>query len=312
MGPEFNAGAALTPPTDVRPAAVAGSFYPRDPQELSATLAALLAEQHASARPHAPARPPKALIVPHAGYVYSGSVAAQAYASLGSAALALRRVLLLGPSHREWFRGLAVPTVQAFATPLGIVRVDTAGVSTLAALPAVVRSDAAHALEHSLEVQLPFLQRIAPAAEIVPVVAGDASPAEVAAVIEALWGGPETLIVVSSDLSHYHSYRTARALDGATAQAILGGRTDLLAEQACGCVLVNGLALAVRAHGLRAAVLDLRNSGDTAGDKRQVVGYGAFGFFDGLHGSVPPPPEGLSEPEIYSGVTGMRSVDHRK
>ncbi len=274
MGPEFNARAALTPPTDVRPAAVAGLFYPRDPQELSATVAALLAEQHV------PAQPPKALIVPHAGYAYSGKVAAQAYASLGSAARALRRVLLLGPSHREWFRGLAVPTVQAFATPLGQVRVDTAAVSRLCALPSVMRSDAAHALEHSLEVQLPFLQHVAPLAEIVPVVAGDASPAEVAAAIEELWDGAETLIVVSSDLSHYHSYRTARALDEATAQAIVGGRTDLLGEQACGCVLVNGLTLAVRAHGLRAAVLDLRNSGDTAGDKQRVVGYGAFGFFE--------------------------------
>ena len=197
-----------------------------------------------------------------------------------SAARALRQVLLLGPSHREWFRGLAVPTVEAFATPLGTVRVDTAAVSRLCALPAVVRSDAAHALEHSLEVQLPFLQQIAPAAEIVPVVAGDATPAEVAAVIEQLWDGPETLIVVSSDLSHYHSYRTARSLDDATAQAIVAGPTDLSGEQACGCVLVNGLTLAVRTHGLRAEVLDLCNSGDTAGDKQRVVGYGAFGFFD--------------------------------
>ena len=275
MGPEFNGGAAQeAPPTAIRPAAVAGSFYPRDPAELSATVAGLLG------RNNAPARPPKALIVPHAGYVYSGSVAAQAYASLGCAARALRRVLLLGPSHRKWLRGLAVPTVQAFATPLGTVRIDTVAVSKLCALPAVVRSDAAHALEHSLEVQLPFLQCLAPDAEIVPVVAGDSSPAEVAAVIEELWDGAETLIVVSSDLSHYHSYRTARALDGATAQAIIGGRTDILGEQACGCVLVNGLTLAVRAHGLRAVVLDLRNSGDTAGDKQRVVGYGAFGFFE--------------------------------
>src|ERR1039458_4506693 len=161
MGHDFNEGAALSasrPPTAVRPAAVAGLFYPRDPEELSATVAALLAGQHG------PARPPKALIVPHAGFVYSGNVAAQAYASLGSAARALRRVVVRGPSHREWFRGLAVPSVQAFATPLGAVRVDTAAVSRLCALPAVVRSDAAHALEHSLEVQLPFLQHVAPAA----------------------------------------------------------------------------------------------------------------------------------------------------
>ncbi len=271
----FNEGAApFGPRISVRPAAVAGSFYPQDPRELSATVAALLAGKHGSAQP------PKALIVPHAGYVYSGSVAAQAYASLGAAARELRRVLLLGPSHREWFRGLAVSTVQSFATPLGMVRVDTAAVSRLCALSAVMKSDAAHALEHSLEVQLPFLQHVAPAAEIVPVVAGDASPAEVAGVIEELWDGAQTLIVVSSDLSHYHSYRTARELDGATAQAIVEGRTDLLGEQACGCVLVNGLSLAVRAHGLHAAVLDLRNSGDTAGDKQRVVGYGAFGFFE--------------------------------
>jgi len=275
MGNEFNEGPSLrTSRSAVRPAAVAGSFYPREPEELSATVAALLAGHHGAARP------PKALIVPHAGYVYSGSVAALAYASLGSAARTLRRVLLLGPSHREWFRGLAVPTAQAFATPLGQVRVDTAAVSRLCAMPAVVRLDAPHALEHSLEVQLPFLQHLAPAAEIVPVVAGDTSAAEVAAVIEELWGAAETLIVVSSDLSHYHSYHTARILDGATAQAIVGGRSDLLGERACGCVLVNGLTLAARAHGLRAAVLDLRNSGDTAGDKLQVVGYGAFGFFE--------------------------------
>lgn len=277
MGHEFNEGAPLRTPrprTAVRPAAVAGLFYPRDPQELRATVAALLAGRKVSPRP------PKALIVPHAGYVYSGDVAAQAYASLGLAARALRRVLLLGPSHREWFRGLAVPTVQAFATPLGTVSIDTAAVSRLCALPAVVRSDAAHALEHSLEVQLPFLQHLAPSAEIVPVVAGDASSNEVAAVIEELWDGAETLIVVSSDLSHYHTYRTARALDGATAQAIVGGRADLLAEQACGCVPINGLKLAVGAHGLRAAVLDLCNSGDTAGDKQRVVGYGAFAFFE--------------------------------
>jgi AmmeMemoRadiSam system protein B len=277
MGHEFNERAApgtSRSGTAVRPAAVAGSFYPRGPEELNATVAGLLAAQHGSARP------PKALIVPHAGYVYSGNVAAQAYGSLGAAARALRRVLLLGPSHREWFRGLAVPTVQAFATPLGTVRVDTAAVGKLSAQSGVVRSDSAHAFEHSLEVQLPFLQHLAPTAEIVPVVAGDASPAEVAAVIEELWDGAETLIVVSSDLSHYHSYRAARVLDDATAQGIVGGRTDLVGEQACGCVLVNGLNLAARAHGLRAAVLDLRNSGDTAGDKERVVGYGAFGFFE--------------------------------
>jgi AmmeMemoRadiSam system protein B len=177
--------------------------------------------------------------------------------------------------------------VQAFATPLGVIRIDKAAVSTVRELPAVAVDDAPHAGEHSLEVQLPFLQRLAPAAEIVPIVAGDATPAEVEAVIDALWGGAETLIVVSSDLSHYHPYAAARALDGATARAILDGREDLSGDQACGCVVVNGLARAARKYGLRAELLDLRNSGDTAGDRAQVVGYGAFGFFDASEAATP-------------------------
>jgi MEMO1 family protein len=258
----------------VRPAAVAGLFYPDDPGELSSTVEALLRA------PRAPGRVPKALIVPHAGYAYSGAVAGAGYGSLGPQARALRRILLLGPSHRVWFHGLALPEAREFATPLGNAPIDSASFGKLRGLPAVVFSDEPHALEHSLEVQLPFLQRIAPAAEIVPVVAGDATPAEVAALIDALWGGPETLILASSDLSHYHPYRTAQVLDGATSQAILEGREDLTGEQACGCVVLNGLAHAARGRHLRAELLDLRNSGDTAGDKARVVGYGAFGFYD--------------------------------
>ena len=258
----------------VRPAAVAGLFYPGDAQTLSATVDNLLS------RPHAGRGLPKALIVPHAGYVYSGAVAGQAYGSLGNAARSLRRIVLLGPCHHEWVKGLAIPTVEGFATPLGVMRVDAAAVRTLRDLPAVVFADAPHAREHSLEVQLPFLQRLAPVAEIVPIVAGDATPAEVEAVIDTLWGGAETLVVISSDLSHYHSYGTARALDAATAQSILDGREDLSGDQACGCVVVNGLTRATRKRGLRAELLDLRNSGDTAGDRMRVVGYGAFGFYD--------------------------------
>jgi MEMO1 family protein len=262
------------PKSNVRSAAVAGLFYPGDPDELRVTVETLLAGPQA--RPWLP----KALVVPHAGYVYSGAVAGRAYGSLGSAARSLRRVVLLGPSHHEWFRGVAVPAVEAFATPLGVVRVDAEAVNKLRELPAVVISDAPHAREHSLEVQLPFLQRLAPDAEIVPVVAGNATVAEVGTVIDALWGGIETLIVVSSDLSHYHPYGIAQSLDAATAQAILAFRQDLSGDQACGCVVLNGLARAVRKRGLRAALLDLRNSGDTAGDRRRVVGYGAFGFYD--------------------------------
>ena len=276
MRQRFNGGGMKPqrPKSNVRSAAVAGLFYPGDPDELRATVETLLAG------PQARPRLPKALVVPHAGYVYSGAVAGRAYGSLGSAARSLRRVVLLGPSHHEWFRGLAVPAVEAFATPLGVVRVDAEAVNKLRELPAVVISDAPHALEHSLEVQLPFLQRLAPDAEIVPVVAGDATVAEVETVIDALWGGIETLIVVSSDLSHYHPYGIAQSLDAATAQAILAFRQDLSGDQACGCVVLNGLARAVRKRGLRAALLDLRNSGDTAGDRRRVVGYGAFGFYD--------------------------------
>lgn len=260
----------------VRPAAAAGLFYPGDPAELSSTVEALLGAARASARAA------KAVIVPHAGYAYSGPVAAEAYGSLGPHARSLRRVVLLGPSHRVWFRGLAVPEAREFATPLGNVRLDGASLDEVRRLPAVILSDVPHALEHSLEVQLPFLQRIAPAAEIVPIIAGDAAPTDVAAVIDALWGDADTLIIVSSDLSHYHPYRYAQALDAPTAQAILDGREDLTGEQACGCVVLNGLAHAVRMRSrqLRTELLDLRNSGDTAGDRARVVGYGAFGLYD--------------------------------
>ena len=258
----------------IRPAAVAGLFYPAGAAELDATLGALLAG--VSVRPVRP----KALIVPHAGYQYSGPVAAQAYGSLGSAARSLRRVVLLGPSHREWFRGLALPAAEAFATPLGVVRIDARAADELRRLPGVVVSDLPHRREHSLEVQLPFLQHVAPEAQIVPIVSGDASPAEVASVIEALWGDSDTLILVSSDLSHYHPYAVARSLDAATADAILAGKETLSGDDACGCVAVNGLTRAVRRGGLRGELLDLRNSGDTAGDRQRVVGYGAFGFYD--------------------------------
>jgi MEMO1 family protein len=258
----------------IRPAAVAGLFYPDDPGALSAAVEAHLG------RPHEAPQMPKAVIVPHAGYIYSGPTAGKAYASLGFGARSLRRVVLLGPCHRTWFRGLALPSVGAFETPLGAVAIEQASVGELRRLPAVLVSDEPHAQEHSLEVQLPFIQHVAPDARIVPAVAGLATPAEVGALIDAMWDDSGTLIVVSSDLSHYNSYETARAYDTATAQAILDGREDLEGQQACGCVVINGLSHAIRKRGLRAELLDLRNSGDTAGDKARVVGYGAFGFYD--------------------------------
>lgn len=258
----------------VRPAAVAGLFYPEDARELRGAVATYLRDASA------PTRTPKVLIVPHAGYIYSGPVAGKAYALLGAAARALRRVVLLGPSHRTWFRGLALPSVEAFETPLGVIPIEQSATEKLRRLPGVVVSDQPHALEHSLEVQLPFIQHLAPGAAIVPIVVGEATPAEVAAVIDAAWGGDETLIVASSDLSHYNSYATAQAMDAETARAILQGREDLEGHQACGCVVLNGLARALRKRDLHGELLDLRNSGDTAGDKQRVVGYGAFGFYD--------------------------------
>ncbi len=283
--------------SDLRPAAVAGTFYPRVPTELAAAVGACFddatararATDMASARPRsfdgapgtrpvAAASRPKALIVPHAGYVYSGAIAAAAYARLADAGEPIRRVVLFGPTHRVPLRGLAVPSAHAFATPLGNVGVDRAAVNAALALPQVRASDAAHAFEHSLEVQLPFLQAVLRDFEIVPFAVGDATPGEVAEVMELLWGGPETLLVVSSDLSHYHRYADAQALDRATAAAILSLSATLVHEQACGATPVNALLLSAREHGLRPKLLDLRNSGDTAGDRSRVVGYASFAF----------------------------------
>jgi MEMO1 family protein len=258
----------------IRPAAVAGLFYPEGSEDLRAAVKTHLGG------PRASSRVPKALIAPHAGYIYSGPVAGKAYASLGSGAGHLRRVILLGPSHRTWLSGLAIPSVGAFETPLGAVSLEQTSLADLLAMPDVVVSDEPHALEHSLEVQLPFIQYLAPKAEIVPIVAGHATPAEVDTVLDVLWGADETLIVVSSDLSHYNSYATAQTCDAATARAILDCREDLKSHQACGCVVINGLARAIRKRGLGPELLDLRNSGDTAGDKQRVVGYGAFGFYN--------------------------------
>jgi AmmeMemoRadiSam system protein B len=259
----------------VRPAAVAGAFYPGDAAVLARDVAALLSEARRYAVPHAL---PKAVIVPHAGYIYSGPVAASAYALLEQGREVYRRVVLLGPVHRVPVRGLALPGSDAFATPLGTVMIDRALVDAVAGLPQVEESMPAHAWEHSLEVQLPFLQAVLDDFTLLPLAVGDATPQEVAEVLELVWGGAETLIVISSDLSHFHGYAQAQAIDAATAQAILDLRVPVSHEQACGGTPVNGLLLAARHHGLKPQLLDLRNSGDTAGDHSRVVGYAAFAF----------------------------------
>lgn len=257
----------------VRKPAVAGLFYPAEPQILHAEICGLLE------RASATAVAPKAIIVPHAGYVYSGAIAASAYARLKPVRGAIRRVVLLGPSHRVAFHGLAAPSVDFVETPLGRIALDREALRALSDLPQFLISDTAHAREHSLEVHLPFLQEVLGNFSIVPLAVGDATPAEVGAVLDRLWGGPETLIVISSDLSHYHDYETARRLDRETSRAIEQLRyQDLDYDSACGRVPVSGLLYVAQRRGLKCETIDLRNSGDTAGARDRVVGYGAYVF----------------------------------
>lgn len=258
----------------IRPAAVSGMFYPGEPSALAAEVASYLAD----AGPGMPGPPPKAIIAPHAGYIYSGPVAASVYARLAPLRGAIRRVVLAGPAHRVFVRGAAVPSAQAFASPLGDVPLDRDALARLAALPFVDVSDRAHAREHSLEVHLPFLQAVLGEFSLVPVVVGDATPDETARLLDEAWGGEETFIVVSSDLSHDLPYDAARARDAATARAILGLEARLEPGEACGAAPINGLLRLARRRGLAVEQVDLRNSGDTAGDRSRVVGYGAFAF----------------------------------
>lgn len=257
--------------TLARPPAVAGMFYPASPAELAATVDHLLAGTAPGT-----AAPPKVLIVPHAGYIYSGSTAALAYAALAPRKAQIRRVVLLGPTHRVAVEGLALPKTQAFATPLGDIPLDVEAIATLTELPQIVFSDLAHAREHSLEVHLPFLQRVLGDFKLVPLAVGHAAPAAVADVIDRLWGGPETLIVISSDLSHFLPYATAQQVDRDTCHHILQLDNHIDPEQACGAFPLNGLLLTAKRRGLTPKLLHLCNSGDTAGDKDRVVGYAAF------------------------------------
>jgi hypothetical protein len=258
---------------NVRFPAVAGLFYPEEARALKAAVAQCLAAAPVSGPV------PKAIIAPHAGYIYSGSIAAAVYARVAAARNTITRVVLLGPAHRVGFRGLALSSAQFFETPLGRVAVDAAAIAAIRTLPQVSVSDAAHEREHSLEVHLPFLQEVLGNFSLVPLVVGDAGPAEVGDVLERLWGGPETLIVVSSDLSHYHDYATAQLLDRATSHAIetLDGES-ISYHHACGRNPVAGLLHVARRKGLQAHTVDLRNSGDTAGARDSVVGYGAYVF----------------------------------
>lgn len=258
----------------IRQPAVAGMFYPADAAELHKMISAFLADAEPG---DAGGKRPKAIIAPHAGYVYSGPIAASVYARLKQASETITRVVLLGPSHRVPLIGLALPETDEFLTPLGKIPLDKTAMQEIESLPHVKRLDAAHTMEHSLEVQLPFLQQMLGDFQLVPLVVGDATPEQVADVLDALWGGEETLIVISSDLSHYHDYDTAKRMDGETSKAIEALAPERIGyDQACGRNGVNGLLTLARRRGLHAETVDLRNSGDTAGPRDQVVGYGAY------------------------------------
>jgi len=282
-------------PGKVRPAAVAGRFYPRDPVELRDLINSLLAHVGPTVRETegaigatgAGGTPalllgPKAVIAPHAGYLYSGPIAASAYAQFLPARDHIQRIVLLGPSHYVEVEGLATSSAEAFETPLGLVPVDLEALRQARALPQVRELDAAHEFEHSLEVQLPFLQIVLGDFTLVPFAVGEATPEAVGEVLDTLWDGPETRFVISSDLSHYYDFQTAQRLDTATAKAIEALKPGGVGEErACGRTPIRGLLEAARRHGLRARTVDLRNSGDTAGPHDRVVGYGACVFEQG-------------------------------
>lgn len=260
--------------TRIHQPAVAGLFYPADADELRQQISTFLAEGEPGQ-----VKAPKALIAPHAGYIYSGPTAGHAYAQLKEVAERIHRVVMLAPSHRMAFQGLACSHAELFRTPLGDLEVDQAALAELESLPQVQYLDEAFHGEHSLEVHLPFLQLTLQEFRIVPLLVSDASPEQVAEVLERLWGGDETLIVISSDLSHYLDYESARSMDAETTRAIEALKPqDLSYHHACGRTPVSGLLVAAKQHHLKAITLDMRNSGDTAGPRNQVVGYGAYAF----------------------------------
>ncbi|MEC9341046.1 MAG: AmmeMemoRadiSam system protein B [Pseudomonadota bacterium] len=270
----------------IRSPAVAGTFYPAEPDALRSQLRAYLGVAQPAA---IDAAAPKAIIVPHAGYSYSAPVAATAYRLLQPLRSRVRRVVLLGPAHRVPVAGLALPGAQALATPLGTLRVDQDAVAQILRLPQVTVSDLPHREEHSLEVQLPFLQEVLGEFSLVPLVVGDATGAQVQQVLEQLWGGPETLIVISSDLSHYHDSAAARAIDSGTAAAIERLQPEAIGfDQTCGRTPLEGLLRHARRAGMRIERLDLRNSGDTAGPPDRVVGYGAWALYEMDNRTVAP------------------------
>jgi len=257
----------------IRPAAVAGMFYTADPVQLRSEINTYL--HNASTGTYKTI--PKAIIAPHAGYVYSGPVAASAYSLLGPITDKIKQVILLGPSHRIAFQGIATPDADYFETPLGKIKINRGLCQSVNQLDFVFPNNLAHRDEHSLEVHLPFLQTVLSDFELTPLVVGDCNQEDVAYLLEQIWGGEETLIVISSDLSHYHSYESATQIDRTTSSAIEHLQPEKIQyDQACGRNPLNGLLTLAKSRQLSVDLLDLRNSGDTAGSKDRVVGYGAY------------------------------------
>lgn len=271
----------------IRKAAVAGTFYPDNPSILAKDIDTFLTEAE-NAHPLKDDTPaPKALIAPHAGYVYSGPVAASAYIRLKPLKDTIKRVILLGPCHRVPVGGLALCSAAYYETPLGRVPVDKELTHKLLKKPQVFTFDDTHLEEHSLEVHLPFLQRLLTDFTVLPIVVGQASPEEVADALEAVWGGEETLIVVSTDLSHYLDYDACQKTDAQTVSAIQDLSPHKIGNsQACGRIPVKGLLETARARGMTIETLDVRNSGDTAGPRDRVVGYGSWALTGGRQPSA--------------------------
>ncbi len=259
----------------IRPTAVAGSFYPGNASQLNNMLDEYLSKKTVDIAP------PKAIIAPHAGYVYSGPIAANVYASIAKLRFQIKRVVLLGPTHRVYVKGIALPSNSHFASPLGNVSIDTASLKKISAHSFVQYLDVAHEQEHSLEVHIPFLQKVLNDFTLLPILVGDATPEQVATILEELWGGTETLIVISSDLSHYLDYETARKTDSNTTHLIENfDYKHIGSNQACGCMPMRGLLKLAQEKNMSLQTIDLRNSGDTAGSKDRVVGYGAYALFE--------------------------------
>lgn len=265
----------MNQPVSIRPTAVAGSFYPKQASELNTMLDKYLSLETVKIAS------PKAIIAPHAGYIYSGLTAASIYSNVEQIKDKVRRVVLLGPTHRVYVKGIALPTNTHFASPLGNVTLDTQSLNKISKHSFVHYIDEAHEQEHSLEVHIPFLQKVLSDFVLSPILIGEASPGQVAIILNELWGGEETLIVISSDLSHFHDYETAAKTDNKTTQLIENFDYEHIgSKQACGCMPMRGLLKLAQEKNMSIKTIDVRNSGDTAGTKDRVVGYGAYALFE--------------------------------